>query len=497
MSFAEAWAAAGARPLDEDALDRLARAAIEEGEEERALEKVASAARQSSSARLWHWTGTLQRALDDQLEAFASFSEALRLDPSSQQIAHALARTALEAGWDSVNFFEKAARLGPPSSGILLGKAAARFAIGEGAEAADEIDRILDQVPHWSDGHRQLAQMRAVLGEKHRAAESIERALQASGGSDAALWFLLLDHNIASSDFAGLEQNVRRARSAGLSERIEAYEAIAAGELGDVDRADRLFGSAGAPPIWFLRHLLRTGRASEALPIMDAMLAGPDAASVWPYAMVAWRAADDERYRWLTGSSGFAQVFDLSGDLPPFDRLTDLIRSLHRASGEYLDQSVRGGTQTDGPLLSRTEPEIRQLRTAITKAVESYVDSLPPADLSHPLLGPRRDRKPRFAGSWSVRLRESGFHESHVHSHGWISSSLYLVLPDGDARNRNRGTLQLGAPPAGLDLGQSPIQEVEPELGRLVLFPSWMWHGTQPFGTGERITVAFDVRRPI
>jgi tetratricopeptide (TPR) repeat protein len=36
---------------------------------------------------------------------------------------------------------------------------------------------------------------------------------------------------------------------------------------------------------------------------------------------------------------------------------------------------------------------------------------------------------------------------------------------------------------------------IEPKPGRLVLFPSIMWHGTRPFGAGERLT-GFDVRRP-
>ena len=37
---------------------------------------------------------------------------------------------------------------------------------------------------------------------------------------------------------------------------------------------------------------------------------------------------------------------------------------------------------------------------------------------------------------------------------------------------------------------------IEPKPGRLVLFPSTMWHGTEPFAAGERLTVAFDVARP-
>ena len=34
---------------------------------------------------------------------------------------------------------------------------------------------------------------------------------------------------------------------------------------------------------------------------------------------------------------------------------------------------------------------------------------------------------------------------------------------------------------------------VEPKVGRLVLFPSTLHHGTSPFPAGERISVAFDV----
>jgi ectoine hydroxylase-related dioxygenase (phytanoyl-CoA dioxygenase family) len=39
-----------------------------------------------------------------------------------------------------------------------------------------------------------------------------------------------------------------------------------------------------------------------------------------------------------------------------------------------------------------------------------------------------------------------------------------------------------------------PQHFVRPEPGKLVLFPSYMWHGTVPFTTPEsRLTVAFDL----
>jgi hypothetical protein len=44
--------------------------------------------------------------------------------------------------------------------------------------------------------------------------------------------------------------------------------------------------------------------------------------------------------------------------------------------------------------------------------------------------------------------------------------------------------------------GLAPYRLVEPKPGRLVLFPSTMWHGTRPFPAGERLTIAFDIARP-
>lgn len=492
MNFADNLANARASPLDEDALDDLARSALAEGEELLAIPLIEAAARQTGSALLWQWTGLLQRSVDDHLEAFASLSQAFRIDPTNQAIAQAVAQTALEAGWDSVAHFERALQLGPPTSELLIGLAAARFARGEGDEAADEISKILDKVPNWYDGHRQLAQLRTVLGEPSRATESFEQAL-ARVPADEGLWVKLFDHNIAASDFSALFENVRKARAAGVPRTLDAYEAIAAGELGDSERADRLFDLPNSPTIWRIRHLLRSGRAADAARLIDVELAGRNQHAVWPYALTAWRETGDERLSWLLGTDGFVRSFDLKGDLPPVDRLAEVLRTLHRGKAGFVDQSVRGGTQTDGPLFRRTEPEIRALRAAIVGAVERYLADLPEPDPPHPLLGPRRDRPVRFAGSWSVRLSGSGFHERHVHTRGWISSALYLVLPEAGPV-ANRGSLELGAPPAALGLSQVPLWEVEPEVGKLVLFPSWLWHGTRPFVEGERLTVAFDVK---
>ena len=294
--------------------------------------------------------------------------------------------------------------------------------------------------------------------------------------------------------FGHLERDVARAEAAGVAHSLGAYAAIAASEQGDVDRADPLFATAHVPAIWRIRHLLRAGRAPETLPLIDAALAGADANAVWPYAATAWRETKDPRFEWLVRDGDLVSVIDLDWPSGQIEETADILRRLHETSGEFFDQSVRGGTQTGGPLFSRTEPQIRQLRKDMVDAVAQYTAALPEADPSHPLLGPRRDRAARFSGSWSVRLRGSGFHERHVHTRGWLSSALYLALPEGEAGGATKqGTLELGAPPTTLRLGQAPLRQVEPAVGRLVLFPSWLWHGTQPFNSGERLTIAFDV----
>lgn len=487
---------------DEALLVELATTALQSGEEERALPVLLASTRVNSNARLWQWTGLLQRALDEHEQARASFTIAAALAPQDSSIAHGLARVTLEAGQDAVGLYENAFRLAPSDGQVLLGLAAAKFAVGRGEEAAANIEAALARAPLWAQGYIELAQLRSMLGQGECASAALESAL-ATRPHELGLWTILLDLALRREDYAGLDRCVTRARAAGQPATATlAWEAIAASEQGQIDRSDRLFAQLApedrAPmEVWYIRHLLRSDRAQMAAALIDNELRGERAAAVWPYASIVWRMTGDPRWTWLEGDDRFITISDLSADLPPLDQLGDRLRSLHRATGQYLDQSVRGGTQTDGPLFSRVDPELRQLRSAVVSAVERYVSELPPADLQHPLLKHRRDRRIRFAGSWSVRLREDGFHTNHVHPQGWISSALYVALPpmepDGERRS---GWLTLGEPPSSLGLGLPPVRLLEPRPGHLALFPSWMWHGTTPFSHGERLTVAFDVQPP-
>ena len=80
-----------------------------------------------------------------------------------------------------------------------------------------------------------------------------------------------------------------------------------------------------------------------------------------------------------------------------------------------------------------------------------------------------------------------------MHPEGWISSAYYVAVPPGVAgANDHQGWIQFGEPRWPTP-GVTAERFVEPRPGRLVLFPSCMWHGTVPFRDGvERLTIAFD-----
>ena len=498
MTFAAALAAIGPNRDDPSALAELAEAALAEGEEAAALAAIRPALAGSRNARLWQWTGLLHRALGELEPSLEAFAEADRLAPQDASIVHGLARVRLEAGLDAVADFDRTLRLAP-SGDVILGRVAARYAMGQGEAAADELAAILDRNPLWTQGHIQWAQLCSMIGRPQECLNSIDGALERQPG-EAALWQTAIHILNSAGRFAEAWRRADMAIAAtGNSSAFALARAAALSDAGELALAVEALAELGRPStvdhaISLARCLIRTGAREELAALADEWMEGNAAHDFWPYASIAWRQTGDPRWQWLEGDPRLIQIFDLADKLPRLESLAARLRELHAHSGRYLDQSVQGGTQTDGPLLSRIDPEIAALRSIIVEAVESYRANLPPADPKHPMLSIRRSGRVGFAGSWSVRLSGAGFHSAHVHPQGWISSAFYVALPE--ARNGEQGWLVLGEPHADLSSGLGPIQKVEPKVGRLILFPSMMWHGTLPFPEGERMTVAFDVAPP-
>lgn len=503
MSLTAALPPLGVDPGDADAAYNAGLGALNSGREEEGLELLGRAlAKNPRDSRLWQVAALLHRSLDDLAEAVVHFAKAASLAPLDPLIAHGHARAAMEAGYPSVALFEKARRLAPLDGSVILGLGAARFAEQGPDRALAEIAAQLRQHPGWLPGHEFAASLLYMTGRRAEVTSFFEEALTAAPDF-VDLWRDLITTLMHAGRYEEALAIVGRGRSAAGPHLVfDANEAVCHAELGHTEIADRLFAGLTAVDdvnltIRKIRHLLRTGRAREAAELAEPISKGPAAFMVWPYLSIAWRLLGDPRWAWLEGNDRLVGVYDLEDSLPPLDELAGRLRSLHISSGQPLEQSVRGGTQTEGILFARAEPEIRALRAAIVSAVERHIAQLPPRDPAHPTLSPRRGSKVRFSGSWSVRLTGAGHHANHIHPAGWFSSALYVGLPDEAKRGpAPAGWLTLGEPQAELGLDLEPFRMVEPKPGRLVLFPSTMWHGTRPFADGERLTVAFDVAHP-
>ncbi len=175
--------------------------------------------------------------------------------------------------------------------------------------------------------------------------------------------------------------------------------------------------------------------------------------------------------------------------------LTELashLNALHNPHGHrLLYQSLRQGTETTQDLSRSQDPLIQALFGAFAAPIARYRDHIGQGE---DVLRRRNRGATRFNGGWSVRLHREGHHTSHVHPRGWISSAFYVQLPDSmRAGHTAEGILSFGAP-GMLTAPSLPAElSVRPEVGLLVLFPSYFWHGTLPFHSDEpRLTVAFD-----
>ncbi|WP_417591939.1 2OG-Fe(II) oxygenase family protein [Parasphingorhabdus sp.] len=487
--------------FDTDNVIARANALGDSGQTDQAIDLVRSAIeKQPKEGKLWHMLGILHRIEQDSAAALVALEKALEFQPNNPTLHHALARVTMEAGLPAVEKYDEARRYAPNDGSIILGRSAAQMAAGHYDRAIADMELILRGNPLWLEGHELLSEARWTAGDKDALICSFVDALK-THPKNGALWAKCLDALFKADRFSEASHMVEEARAIlGDSRGLIMYDAICASELGEVEKADQLFDALApiteiALAVRHVRHLLRTGRLDSAARLGESFINDPDANQIWPYISLAWRATGDSRWKWLDDQHGLVQTYDLADQIDVAE-LARCLRSIHVAKADMVGQSVRGGTQTDGPLFSRIDPEIRDLRSVIQSTVRKHVADLPPVDPTHPVLKYRSDSI-GFSGSWSVRLKGEGFHASHVHPMGWFSSAFYADVPDeADMGAPPSGWLALGAPPPELNLDLSAVRNVEPMRGRLVIFPSIMWHGTEPFDDGERLSVAFDVAKP-
>ncbi len=246
--------------------------------------------------------------------------------------------------------------------------------------------------------------------------------------------------------------------------------------------------------------LLMQGRAEEALGYINTMRAAEPHGQHWiAYQATAFRLLGDERYQQLVDLERYVRPYRLPTpagyqSLDAFNQsLRVVLEGLHRYQRRPLNQSLRGGTQTSIDLLAVENPVVQAYLAALKTPIREYLADIGRAE-GHPLTS-RNQGKFRLAGCWSVRLGGGGKHVSHVHPEGWISSAYYVQTPpELNDESRKAGWIGFEQPAFATRPPTTAARWIKPEPGMVVLFPSYVWHGTNPIDEGStRLTAPFDV----
>ena len=403
--------------------------------------------------------------------------------------------------------FEAAYARAPGVQGLALDRADELQVAGRNGEAIAAYRAALGTNPLDARAHRQLSHLLYRLGDDANFLRSYDEAMAKYPGrpilplSKAGFLFQLERYDEAEECYA------RAAKL--LPQAIAPLNGLAAtaARKGDFARAIASHRKAlelaprhADSQISYCETLLRAGDATLARAAAEtAMQLAPDDQGAIAFLTLALRACGDDRADAIDGFDRFVRIFELPAPRG-FSGIEDFnaalnaeLGALHGSKREMLNQSLRGGTQTLNDLFSEGHPLVDLLRARIDEAVAAYIAALP-EDAAHPLLK-RRSSGFGYNGSWSSRLGDCGYHTNHVHPKGWISSAYYVDLPVvvADAGER-QGWLKFGEPSFDAHLKDPIRRVVQPRSGTLVLFPSYMWHGTVPFRSNEtRTTVAFDV----
>ena len=156
-------------------------------------------------------------------------------------------------------------------------------------------------------------------------------------------------------------------------------------------------------------------------------------------------------------------------------------------------RAIRGGAVVPR-LFDYNHPILKKLEVAIVNAVGNYTTNLQNKE-NHPFLGFKPTRY--TIDIWANVLGPNHHQSSHIHNQGWMSGVYYVSLPENSVEdNPYAGWLEFNRPGYGLPAlgGEKNIERIAPKAGMIVMFPSYVWHGTIPFTSQDtRISIAFDI----
>jgi Flp pilus assembly protein TadD len=465
-------------------------------------------AAQAGNAEAWVLLGLTLSNLQRLPESEAAYRRAIALDPNNRIAHHNLGAvlSQLERPEAAFAALQSAGTLGQDGYELAFNRGRSLLDLSEVEAAEQEFERATTIKPSNVDAQLQLARVRYMLGDP-KFARSLATAA-AANRDDVNLHQLFAEVLWRAGNLSGAEAVLQDlvTRKMGGAHVLSTLASVLheGGRLKEAESFAMEAASAAPTDAVIIESLvsvlLSRGRPEDAMPFIRTHRSlAPDSQAWVAYEATAARLLHSEAYSHLYDYSRLVRVFEVEAP-PGWSSMQELNAALakaladrHRLRSHPLDQSLRNGTQTSRSLLAESDPAIKAILSAFEDPIREY-RRLIGTDTTHPLSA-RNSGGSRFTGAWSVRLRRQGYHVNHFHPDGWISSAYYVDVPPETADPHARsGWIKFGEPRYEVP-GAGAERFVQPRPGRLVLFPSYMWHGTTAIhGDEPRLTIAFDVK---
>jgi uncharacterized protein (TIGR02466 family) len=178
-------------------------------------------------------------------------------------------------------------------------------------------------------------------------------------------------------------------------------------------------------------------------------------------------------------------------------RLLRFIRALRRRDPQGETRSNHRGWHSTGNVFRETDPVVRELERGLRRHVHSYLALLS---------GDRaRDRLEFGLDGWVNVNGRGASNQKHVHPNAWLSGAYYLKVPHPLRSGhfvvwdpRGPRTVMHGSFEGFTFPWNSDSFTIDIATGRTVIFPAWLEHEVTCLEENtERISIAFNVRRPV
>lgn len=495
------------RPDDRPTQHKLALVQLDLGQSTEAESTARAALRQDENdPQSWSILGYLLNQQGRFEEAESALRRSLALKPAQGIAEHnlSLVLVATDRGEEALAILEQAAAHGVHGFEWHITRGRALIGLSRLDAATDAFSAAVGERPEDLDAQFTLARLRHLRGDPDYD-ETITHAVQRSGSPELhwlASDILRRSHRLPAAEArirAALERFGRHPRLlSGLSHILLDQKRLADAESAALDAATAL--PDDSPVVENLvAVLLARGRSKDALNFIERWRAKNPLDQIWiAYQASAQRALGQQGTSTALNDYGrFVKLYDLS---PPenWTGVESFNAALAAALAPKLsldhapfEQDPRSGRCSAETLNWSRDPVIQAALRQCADVLPAYLSDVG-LDPEHPLFA-RNTGAAHISSASALELRRNGYQRSHVPRHGWVSA-LYFVsvpeaVPEEDARD---GWLKLGQAPHS-DPNGAPECFVQPRAGRLVLFPSFFWHATQPMGTaGSQLAISFD-----